>query len=76
MLKKEVVEAVRRKQFHIYGVSTVEEGIEILTGRPAGKADRKGNYPAGTVYAAVQKKLRQYHRNALRLKKELESGYH
>ena len=73
MLKKEVVDTVKRKKFHIYTVSTVEEGIEILTGRPAGKADKDGNYPPGTVFAAVQKKLRQYHRNALQLKKKLES---
>ncbi len=74
MLKKEVVDAVKRKQFHIYAVATVEEGIEILTGRPAGKADKNGNYPAGSVFAAVQKKLRQFHHSALRLKKELEAA--
>jgi len=53
-------------------VSTVEEGIEILTGMPAGKADKNGNYPAGTVYGAVQQKLAHYFKRSLQLKKELE----
>jgi lon-related putative ATP-dependent protease len=72
MLKKEVIDAVKRKKFHVYTVSTVEEGIEVLTGRPAGKVDKKGNYPSGSIFAAVQKKLTQYHRSTLMLKKELE----
>ena len=70
MLRKEVVDAVKQHKFHVYQVSTVEEGIEILTGVPAGKADKDGNYPAGTVYGAVQKKLKQYFKRSLQLKKE------
>jgi hypothetical protein len=50
----------------------VEEGIEILTGVPAGKADKDGNYPEGTVYGAVQKKLAHYFEKSQRLKKELK----
>jgi predicted ATP-dependent protease len=72
MLRKEVIDAVKRGQFHVYQVATVEEGIEILTGRPAGKADKEGNFPPGTVYGAVQKKLAHYYRRSLKLKKELE----
>jgi hypothetical protein len=72
MLGKEVVDAVKRRQFHVYQVSTVEEGIEILTEVPAGKADKDGKYPDGTVYGAVQEKLKQYFKRALRLKKEIE----
>ena len=45
----EVVEAVKNKKFHIYAVSTIEEGIEVLTGVPAGKKDKDGKFPAGTV---------------------------
>jgi lon-related putative ATP-dependent protease len=69
MLRKEVVDAVKRRKFHVYQVSTVAEGIEILTGVPAGKADKDGNYPAGTVYGAVQKKLAHYFEKSQRLKK-------
>ena len=72
MLKKEVVDAVKQKKFHIYKVSRVEEGIEILTGVPAGKPDRDGNFPRGTVYGAVQQKLKHYFQRSLELKKMLE----
>ncbi|MGD8647267.1 MAG: ATP-dependent peptidase, partial [Desulfobacterales bacterium] len=64
--------AVKRREFHVYQVSTVEEGIEILTGVPAGKADRDGKYPDGTVYRAVQEKLKQYFKRALKFKKEIK----
>ncbi len=57
MLKPEVVEAVREDLFHVYPVSTISEGMEILTGMPAGTMDSKGNYPEATVYGRVQKKL-------------------
>jgi hypothetical protein len=72
MLKKEVVDAVKQKKFHIYRVYTVEEGIEILTGVSAGKPDKNGIYPEGTVYGAVQQKLREYIRRSKKLKKEIE----
>jgi lon-related putative ATP-dependent protease len=60
MLRDDVVEAVEKGQFHIYAVSTIEEGIELLTGVPAGEADAEGAYPEGSVYAGVQAKLEQY----------------
>lgn len=59
-LSDEVVEAVKNKKFHIYAVSTIEEGIEILTGVPAGKKDKNGNFPAGTVNNLVYEKLKKY----------------
>ena len=71
MLRKEVIDAVKKRKFHVYQVSTVEEGIQILTGIPAGKADKDGNYPEGTVYGAVQQKLAHYYKRSLQLKKEL-----
>jgi hypothetical protein len=67
-----VVDAVKKKQFHIYRVSTVEDGIEILTGVPAGKPNKKGIYPEGTVYGAVQRKLKAYIKQSEKLKKEIE----
>ncbi|MHB0858926.1 MAG: Lon protease family protein [Anaerolineae bacterium] len=60
MLREDVVKAVSQGLFHIYAVSTVEEGIELLTGMPAGDADAEGSYPEGTVYARVQAKLESY----------------
>ncbi|MBI5591660.1 MAG: AAA family ATPase [Deltaproteobacteria bacterium] len=60
MLKPEVVEAVRQNLFHVYPVSTISEGIEILTGMPAGTTDSKGIYPETTVYGRVQIKLKTF----------------
>lgn len=60
MLKKEVVEAVRQNRFHVYPVSTISEGMEILTGIPSGTTDSKGIYPETTVYGRVQKKLKTF----------------
>ena len=57
MLDSQVVNAVREGQFHIYSVHTVEQAIELLLGKPAGRADRKGNYPRGTVFGAIAKRL-------------------
>ena len=65
MLDTEVVEAVRAGRFHIWPVRTIDEGIELLTGIPAGEPDASGAYPAGSVHALVQGHLR---RNAERLR--------
>ena len=56
----EVIEAVKNKKFHIYAVSTIDEGIEILTGVPAGKKDSNGNFPAGSINYLVHEKLKKY----------------
>jgi predicted ATP-dependent protease len=70
MLRKDVVDAVRKRQFHVYRVSTVEEGIEILTGVRAGRPDGEGRYPPGTVFGEVQKKLEAYIDRARRAKQK------
>ena len=59
-LSDEIVDAVKNKKFHIYAVSTIEEGIEVLTGVPAGKKDKDGKFPAGTVNHLVYEKLKKY----------------
>ena len=59
-LNDEIVEAVKNKKFHVYAISTIEEGIEILTGVPAGKKDKNGAFPAGTVNHMVYEKLKHY----------------
>ena len=61
-LSDEIVEAVKNRQFHIYSVSNIEEGIEVLTGVPAGKKDTYGTFPAGTINFLVQEKLKRYAR--------------
>ena len=59
-LSDEIIQAVKDKKFHIYAVSTIEEGIEVLTGVPAGKKDKDGHFPAGTINYLVYEKLKKY----------------
>ena len=59
-LSDEVLEAVKSKKFHIYAISTIEEGIELLTGVPAGKKDSNGKFPAGSVNYLAYEKLKKY----------------
>lgn len=61
MLKEEIVNAVESGIFHIYAVDTVDDGIEILTDVPAGKPDKNGQYPEGTVNHLVAKNLEAYY---------------
>jgi predicted ATP-dependent protease len=65
MLREDVVEAVGAGQFHIYPVKTIDEGIAILTGAPAGQRGPDGRFPQGTVNRRVDDALRDL---ALRLK--------
>lgn len=58
MLRKDVLEAVKEKKFHIYTVKTIDEGIEILTGKVAGEMKPDGTYPEGTINAIVNEKLK------------------
>jgi lon-related putative ATP-dependent protease len=57
MLRQDVIEAVEAARFHIYSVETVDQGIEILTGLPAGEPDEAGNYPQGSVNYRVKERL-------------------
>jgi lon-related putative ATP-dependent protease len=59
MLKEEVIAAVREGKFHIWAVGTVDEGIELLTGVPAGARQEDGAWPEGTVNFLVDKRLRE-----------------
>lgn len=57
MLANEVVDAVNEGKFHIYTVSSIDQGIEILTGVAAGARNDAGHYPAGTVNHLVEMRL-------------------
>ena len=59
MLRQDVVEAVSKGQFHIYPVKTIDQGIEILTGRKAGKRKADGSYPKGSISKLVDDKLKE-----------------
>jgi predicted ATP-dependent protease len=58
MLREEVIDAVRQGQFHIWAVRTVAEGIEILTGTPAGEWQPDGTCEPSPVHARVDERLR------------------
>jgi predicted ATP-dependent protease len=57
MLRQDVVDAVAAGKFHIYPVAHVDEGIELLTGLPAGERDRRGRYPQGSFNRRVEDHL-------------------
>jgi predicted ATP-dependent protease len=58
MLREDVIEAVQAGQFHVWAASTIDEGIEILTGTPVGGRTDNGRFPEGTVNGRVDQRLR------------------
>lgn len=60
MLRADVVEAVRAGQFHVYSIATLDEGLALLTGLPAGEPDAHGEYPPETVHGKVQRRLAHF----------------
>jgi predicted ATP-dependent protease len=59
MLKKEVIEAVEKGRFHVYAITEIEEGLEILTGKKAGRRKKDGSYPPNSLNARIETRLRQ-----------------
>jgi lon-related putative ATP-dependent protease len=57
MLRRDVVEAVAAGRFAIYPITTIDEGIEVLTGLPAGQPGADGRYPEGTLNRLVADRL-------------------
>ena len=62
-LSDEIIKAVEDGKFHIYPISTIDEGIEVLTGMKAGKLLETGEYEKNSINYLVQKKLRKYAQN-------------
>ena len=60
MLDEEVVEAVRGGEFHVWAARTIDEGIELLTGRPAGRRRADGSYPSSSMHGLVAARLADY----------------
>jgi hypothetical protein len=57
VLREDVARAIAEGRFHLYAVSSVSQGIEILTGVPAGERDASGKFPASSVYGRVERRL-------------------
>ena len=72
MLHFEVLEAVKNGRFHVYTADTIADGIELLTGMPAGEKGADGLYPEGTLFKQVADKLADYHAFAAKDSDDLE----
>lgn len=66
-LSDEIIKDVKSGNFHIYAISTIEQGIEILTGVPAGKKDKNGKFPAGSINYLAYEKLKKFAQNAKKI---------
>lgn len=64
VLNDEVVEAVKTGKFHIYPISNIDEGIEMLMGVSAGKKDKNGKFPINSIHGRVMKKLKEYYKKS------------
>ncbi len=62
MLRGDVVEAVKQRRFHVWGVETIDQGIEILTGMLAGERGPDGCFVPGSVNDRVDRRLREFAR--------------
>jgi len=60
MLDEEVVQAIGQKQFNLWAISHIDQGLEILTGKEAGIKDEFGRYPADSIHGLVDQKLHQW----------------
>jgi lon-related putative ATP-dependent protease len=60
MLRQEVVQAVSQGKFHIWPISTIDEGIQLLTGMEPGEMDEEGTYPPGTFNRAIVDRLEKF----------------
>lgn len=60
MLRQDVVEAVDAKQFHVFPIESVDQGIELLTGIEAGTSSEDGSYPEGSLNRMVAERLEQF----------------
>jgi len=59
MLKQEVIDAVAKGLFAVYAVVSVDETLELLTGQPAGEADKEGFYPENTLNFKAISRLKE-----------------
>ncbi len=57
VLREDVARAIAEGTFHLYSVDSVTQGIEILTGLPAGERDSAGRFPASSVFGRVERRL-------------------
>ncbi|SLN38115.1 Lon protease 2 [Roseovarius gaetbuli] len=71
MLRRDVVEAARAGKFRVIAIKTIDEGIEALTGRVAGKRKRSGAFPEGSINALVEAQLKTFAETRRRFVKDV-----
>lgn len=57
MLRRDVIDAVAEGRFHVYAIDTVDQGVEILTGTPAGTRDASGTFAEASINGKVERRL-------------------
>jgi len=62
MLRRDVIEACSSGKFSVYPVTSIDEGMALLTGRPAGERDGDGRYPAESFNRLVEDRLHAFAR--------------
>ena len=72
MIRKDILEVVRAGHFNVWPIKTVEQGIELLTGTPAGKRLKNGKFQNGTLFNAIDNRLTEYHRESLKFRQEIK----
>jgi lon-related putative ATP-dependent protease len=74
MLDQEIVEAVKEGNFHVWPISTIEEGLAVLTGMEAGELQEDGTYPEGTLFKKVDDRLKKISEIVRAYGKDAENG--
>ena len=70
MLRSDIVQAVEDGKFSIYAIDTVDDGIELLTGKKAGALNAKGEYPKGSINRMVEDSLHNFYLDYAKYAKE------
>lgn len=74
MLRKDVVQAIREGKFHLWPVKTIGQGVEILTGMPAGEQRDDFTFPEDSVFGKADAKLKELVETMLKFSKAAEEG--
>jgi ATP-dependent Lon protease len=67
MLRKDVIAACTDGRFHIHAVKTVNEALEVLTGRIAGQPDEQGHFPEDSLLGLARSKATEYWNKTMNL---------
>lgn len=70
MLRSDVVESVSKQQFNVYAVETIDQVMELLTGKASGQIDEKGNFPRDTINGKVKQQLIEMNRQRRKFSKQ------